>query len=288
MDALDGKQARRTQTSSPLGELFDHGCDAVTTVLAALTVGTAIQAGPTILMFSLIMSCLVPFFLKQLEEYHTGEMILGYVNVTEAQFITISTYLITAFYGPEFWFRTIEIFGFGIEYRILALCFGWFGALFTSIQSIFALNTYHSSPKSVKHHEYQKQLTFGRALQQAVPVAFGVVMCSIWAYRSHDMMTIYAHYFYLAFGFTVAGIVGKLVIARVCEQDFSEFQFLLLPLILGVVNTFIHVVSEKLLIQIYCILAIGGYLHLALSIIHDFCNHLKIRCLQIPYKKSTK
>lgn len=25
MDALDGKQARRTGSSSPLGELFDHG-----------------------------------------------------------------------------------------------------------------------------------------------------------------------------------------------------------------------------------------------------------------------
>lgn len=25
MDAIDGKQARRTNTSSPLGELFDHG-----------------------------------------------------------------------------------------------------------------------------------------------------------------------------------------------------------------------------------------------------------------------
>jgi ethanolaminephosphotransferase len=25
LDAIDGKQARRTQQSSPLGELFDHG-----------------------------------------------------------------------------------------------------------------------------------------------------------------------------------------------------------------------------------------------------------------------
>ena len=33
MDALDGKQARRTGMASPLGELFDHGCDAVTTVV---------------------------------------------------------------------------------------------------------------------------------------------------------------------------------------------------------------------------------------------------------------
>jgi phosphatidylglycerophosphate synthase len=31
LDAIDGKQARRTGTSSPLGELFDHGCDSVST-----------------------------------------------------------------------------------------------------------------------------------------------------------------------------------------------------------------------------------------------------------------
>ncbi|KAI1725768.1 CDP-alcohol phosphatidyltransferase domain-containing protein [Ditylenchus destructor] len=27
LDATDGKQARRTNSASPLGELFDHGCD---------------------------------------------------------------------------------------------------------------------------------------------------------------------------------------------------------------------------------------------------------------------
>ena len=27
LDAVDGKQARRTKSSSPLGQLFDHGCD---------------------------------------------------------------------------------------------------------------------------------------------------------------------------------------------------------------------------------------------------------------------
>ena len=31
LDACDGKQARRTGNSSSLGELFDHGCDAVST-----------------------------------------------------------------------------------------------------------------------------------------------------------------------------------------------------------------------------------------------------------------
>ena len=29
LDCMDGKQARRTGSSSPLGQLFDHGCDAL-------------------------------------------------------------------------------------------------------------------------------------------------------------------------------------------------------------------------------------------------------------------
>ena len=32
LDAIDGKQARRTNSSSPLGQLFDHGCDTVVKV----------------------------------------------------------------------------------------------------------------------------------------------------------------------------------------------------------------------------------------------------------------
>ena len=30
LDAIDGKQARRTKGGSPLGQLFDHGCDSFT------------------------------------------------------------------------------------------------------------------------------------------------------------------------------------------------------------------------------------------------------------------
>lgn len=35
LDAIDGKQARRTGTSGPLGELFDHGCDALNTTVSS-------------------------------------------------------------------------------------------------------------------------------------------------------------------------------------------------------------------------------------------------------------
>jgi hypothetical protein len=46
-DAIDGKQARRTGTSSPLGELFDHGCDALNTTLGSICAASALGLGTT-------------------------------------------------------------------------------------------------------------------------------------------------------------------------------------------------------------------------------------------------
>lgn len=42
---LDGKQARRTSSSSPLGELFDHGCDSISTVMVAVSTCVSVQFG---------------------------------------------------------------------------------------------------------------------------------------------------------------------------------------------------------------------------------------------------
>lgn len=36
MDAIDGKQARRTGMASALGEMFDHGCDAINTSVSCI------------------------------------------------------------------------------------------------------------------------------------------------------------------------------------------------------------------------------------------------------------
>jgi ethanolaminephosphotransferase len=46
---MDGKQARRTKTSSPLGMMFDHGCDALTTFVFSTGLGTIVGLGRKIL-----------------------------------------------------------------------------------------------------------------------------------------------------------------------------------------------------------------------------------------------
>ena len=47
LDAMDGKQARRTNSSSPLGQLFDHGCDAMSAVCMCIAACNALGLGAT-------------------------------------------------------------------------------------------------------------------------------------------------------------------------------------------------------------------------------------------------
>mmetsp|Transcript_20626 Transcript_20626/g.42060 ORF Transcript_20626/g.42060 Transcript_20626/m.42060 type:complete len:118 (-) Transcript_20626:1538-1891(-) len=49
LDCMDGKQARRTGSSSPLGQLFDHGfdciCNMVRAILSSMHIVSSITAG---------------------------------------------------------------------------------------------------------------------------------------------------------------------------------------------------------------------------------------------------
>ena len=46
-DACDGTQARRTGQSGPLGELFDHGVDAINTTFGVVIFAGAVNLGYT-------------------------------------------------------------------------------------------------------------------------------------------------------------------------------------------------------------------------------------------------
>lgn len=78
LDGLDGKQARRTGTSGPLGELFDHGLDSYSSIFIPIYIfsifGMA-DLGP-IHMHFIIMNVFLNFYLTHFEKYNTGVMFL--------------------------------------------------------------------------------------------------------------------------------------------------------------------------------------------------------------------
>ena len=67
-DNIDGRQARRTGTSSPLGELFDHGCDALYVTCGQLLLANVFGfRGVWVIL--MLLFCVVPFYFSHLEEY---------------------------------------------------------------------------------------------------------------------------------------------------------------------------------------------------------------------------
>lgn len=107
-DNIDGKQARKTNSSSPLGVLFDHGCDAINVCLSIIPISSALGLGwsdRSIMVFALIP--LVPFFSQTWELYHVKSMVLPIINgPSEGLVIAISMMLTTYYTGSAQWYRT--------------------------------------------------------------------------------------------------------------------------------------------------------------------------------------
>lgn len=75
---MDGKQARRTGTSGPLGELFDHGLDSYSAALIPIYIFSLFGTIdlPPIRMFFVIWNVFLNFYFTHVEKYNTGVMFL--------------------------------------------------------------------------------------------------------------------------------------------------------------------------------------------------------------------
>ena len=73
MDALDGKQARRTNCPDQITELFDHGCDSMSNVLIMLCCGSAVGLSESPNMFLALMALQMSVFYCTHWQCHTTE-----------------------------------------------------------------------------------------------------------------------------------------------------------------------------------------------------------------------
>ena len=82
LDNMDGKQARRTGSSSPLGMLFDHGCDALNSPLGSINwcVAMSINHSTPLIIFWTLAASAIPFYISTWEEYYTGSLVLPIIN----------------------------------------------------------------------------------------------------------------------------------------------------------------------------------------------------------------
>ena len=109
LDAIDGKQARRTQSSSPLGQLFDHGCDAFCVSFLVINFSTSAHLSPShsLLLFTTSYSA---FWIANWKEYNTGVLVTGfkYFGVTEMHVLAMICFFATGLFGQNMWLLTLK------------------------------------------------------------------------------------------------------------------------------------------------------------------------------------
>lgn len=111
LDAVDGKQARRTKSASPLGELVDHGCDSVSMVIMMLAISVAVELGshPNWMFFISFMASFM-FYCAHWQAYVSGTIKFGTIDVTEIQVAGMVIFIVSGIFGVQIWSQQVPYF----------------------------------------------------------------------------------------------------------------------------------------------------------------------------------
>jgi ethanolaminephosphotransferase len=102
LDNMDGKQARKTGSSSALGMFFDHACDAINAGITVISMGSVLGTGWSGRLFTCYASTFFPFFFQTWEEYYTGSMLLPPFNgPTEGLLMAVGVCFLAYSVGSE-------------------------------------------------------------------------------------------------------------------------------------------------------------------------------------------
>ena len=108
LDGTDGKQARRTKSGSALGELMDHGVDALVTGFVAMVVADCTQFSlDSVVPWACAFGGQMTFYMSNLTLLHRGRQQFNVVDIMELQWVMIVTLLVAGVAGTDFWRDTL-------------------------------------------------------------------------------------------------------------------------------------------------------------------------------------
>ncbi|XP_050362463.1 cholinephosphotransferase 1 isoform X5 [Nymphalis io] len=318
LDAIDGKQARRTGSQSPLGELFDHGCDSISTVFIALGACIAVKLGeyPTWMFFQCFCAMTL-FYCAHWQAYVTGTLKMGRIDVTEAQYAIIGIHLISAVLGSDAWATkgTLEV-----RYSLGVVAVAGVALTLASLAAAIAAGGVGKNGSTVAFPPFNISLNlmsnyavvlmsatliFGyikvimkggvgkngstvagtSILSPVIPFSLVVVPAFIifqksesHVYENHPALYI------LAFGMVAAKVTNRLVVAHMTKSEMEYYDWSLLgPAMLFLNQYFNNAIPEYYVLWLCTIWVVANLMRYCGQICLEICDHLKIHLFRITY-----
>lgn len=309
-DCMDGKQARRTGSSSPLGQLFDHGMDCVCN-LSHLQLVQCIVLVPPRLLVILQCSLQFTFWQAQWEEYYTGILPHAtgdYCGVTEVN------------YGLALWTISAGLFGSQM-YSATLLSAEKLADLKSPVVNwlLVETNTGKMSDLQIRHiaaigwacmivclltlswmrvYRHVKDIrVFASAMSKlASPILLCIVAIvatdSYHHYVPNESFAGYIPSCWLALGLCFCLITIKIIIYSMARMAYATFQMDIIPFV--VVVLWIHADDDGQTFPLnpsiaFAILDLYYFARLVYWIrraIHQLCTHLQIQLFRIKEKRN--
>jgi len=289
LDNIDGKQARRTKSSSPLGLLFDHGTDACTTFFITCGLG-AILALETIYQYILLwIMIIVPFYLNNWEEYVTGVMSLPIINgINEGTFIIVFLECLTGCIGQDYLNKKeYIIFGEHILFNTFISSLACGAGIFFGIISIFKIRQLESKEKRIN------------ALIDVFPFIYFLAgfFCIIYLTDS-KISENYPQLLLVSFGFQFAKMLGLLQLSHLMGIRYNPYNLVfILPNLCYIIHSIFYYFSKNQrilyftiddLIIIFSIVNFLSWLHFVYFCSDEMCKILGIYRFKLIPKQDEK
>ena len=288
LDGIDGKQARRTKSSGPLGELFDHGIDSLSTFFLPVGLFSLFghgEFGQTPLVFLLALYTIqLPFVLAQWEKYLTGILFLPWsYDIGMAGVAT--TYFIT-WYGGGATFWHLYVYGnYSMSTVLVAACsFSLALAIFCSLYNIY---------ESYAKKTGRMIMSVYEALLPLFSPTVLIVAATYWALYSPGNVLVNNERWLLTLqGFIFSNIATRIIVSHMSltrNQPVNAFVFLL---VLGLGGIFgyskIHgahnpavIAAEYNFLVGMTIFVVIGHLYYAYCVVCQMADHLNINVFSI-------
>ncbi|VDK23805.1 unnamed protein product [Taenia asiatica] len=275
LDALDGKHARQTNTVTPLGELFDHGCDAVASVFVPLCLCVTVGIGThPLIVFIQFFTFLALFYMAHWQCYITGYLEFGRLDVTEGQIGVMLALLWTAVFGVGFWGNRVPIIGMPLKY-----------VPFLVISTVAIINISHFFSIISQGGAGKAGTTVANTSVLFPAFPFGLVLFLAIMVAVRSPLNLYTNHlvlFLITFGFVAVKVILKLVVDHMSKSEMTLIDSVLVgPFALFFNQYFNCPIPESFVLWCCCILAVADVLLYSSNVCMQLADYLNIYIFRV-------
>ncbi|KAM3141098.1 hypothetical protein pb186bvf_006703 [Paramecium bursaria] len=265
--------ARRTNSSSALGMLLDHGTDCFVQWIIGLLLIMAIRIEFTNLtFFAFLISAKISFYFGVYQQHYTGQFKLDRINAVDEGLPLIQLiFFITGYFGPTWW--TEESF-IGYKKNFLMLLFVYYAGSHTCL--MFGVQVF----KSMKWNPIK--ILYSLSLPLMMTLTYYFI-----AFYSENALKKYMQLYIAILGFQWTKMINLFQLSIITKEPFTQYNFSWLFIQFAIITNILakHIIGTNL-DELY--FGIGLLLYSAVSyglcvtsLITQLCDILKIKLLSI-------